>query len=391
MIISEFQQALIGAGAALVAGVWAYNRWQEHRYRKAAEKIFSGTQDDALIEVGTDSADSMVPVITRNAEPFNDERVEPRIEGLAELPDEESAVMVADEMSADADPVESAANQALAVDAPSEECLDALVELGIALPRARDVAALYTAWLEQRIEFHKRIRWVARTGKDGGWADIADPSASNDKDAYVSIQLADRQGAINKTELSAFCTVAEAVAVAQGGQLSIPALDEIMAHANTLDEICASVDIQIAIHIVGRAGQAFAGSKLRGLLEAAGLKLALDGLFYMLDADGQRLLSVCNSGAVPFDLEQMRTGTTSDVTLWLDVPRVADGGGVFDTMLATARQLADALDGVLVDDQRNPLADNVLMGIRAKVLELQSQMAAHGIPAGGRRALRLFA
>ena len=67
------------------------------------------------------------------------------------------------------------------------------------------------------------------------------------------------------------------------------------------------------------------------------------------------------------------------------------GGNAYDTMVATARQLAEALEGVLVDDQRKPLADNVLTGIRAKVIELQNIMAAHEIPAGGRRALRLFA
>ena len=127
------------------------------------------------------------------------------------------------------------------------------------------------------------------------------------------------------------------------------------------------------------------------MLEAAGLQLAADGLFYLHDAAGARLLSVCNSGAVPFDIDQMRTGTISDVTFWLDVPRVGNGAHVFDTMVATARQLAEALDGVLVDDQRKPLADNVLAGIRAKVIELQTQMSAHGIPPGGRRALRLFA
>ena len=187
-----------------------------------------------------------------------------------------------------------------------------------------------------------------------------------------------------------FCQTAGAVATAHGGQDRTPALEEVVAHARAIDDLCASVDIQIAIHIVSRSGQAFAGSKLRGMLEAAGLQLAADGSFYMHDAEGRRLLSVCNSGAVPFDMEQMRTGTISDVTFWLDVPRVSNGGHVFDTMVATARQLAEALEGVLVDDQRNPLADNVLSGIRAKVIELQTQMSAHGITAGGRRALRLF-
>jgi hypothetical protein len=389
-MISEFQQALIGAGITLVAGVWTYNRWQEYRYRKAAEQIFRGTQADALIDEPATDADSKVTATARHSGMTAGERVEP---GISAVDDVQAEVTVGGDASLTreigVDAAESVQVTEPLVEGPGEDCIDSLIEVGLPLSPALTVAVLHAAWQEQRVQSHKRLRWIGRASDD--WVEILDPSVNRATRAYITIQLADRQGPIGRDELSAFCTAVNAVLVAQGGQPTSPALDEIIAHANALDELCASVDIQIAIHIVGKGGQAFAGSKLRGLLEASGLQLAPDGLFYLLDANGARLLSVCNSGAVPFDLEQMRTGTTSDVTLWLDVPRVADGGNVFDIMLATARQLAGALDGVLVDDQRNPLADNVLVGIRAKVLELQAQMAARGIPAGGRRALRLFA
>ncbi|CAG4883821.1 Cell division protein ZipA [Georgfuchsia toluolica] len=386
MVISEFQQALIGAGAAAVLGVWAYNRWQEYRHRKAAEKIFRDSQPDVLIEQAADSAADEISGAELN------ERIDPRIEPVFTSPqdDEVSGEAVgADEMDGAAAPAGLTA--APSNDAPGEEFIDPMIELGLALPPDQSVAVLQAAWRETNADCHKRIRWVGRAAGNGEWIEIDDPSVSAADHAYVAIQLADRQGAIGEVELRSFCQVAEAITAARGGQVAIPALDEILAHAHDIDDVCAAVDIQIAIHIVSRAGQAFAGTKLRGLLEATGLQLAADGLFYLIGAEGGRLFSVSNSGAAPFDLEQMRTGSTSGITFWLDVPRVGNGAAVFDTMLAAARQLAEALDGMLVDDQHNPLGNMALATIRAKVVELQAQMAAHGIPAGGRRALRLFA
>jgi FtsZ-interacting cell division protein ZipA len=80
---------------------------------------------------------------------------------------------------------------------------------------------------------------------------------------------------------------------------------------------------------------------------------------------GGELFSVANLGAERFDAETLKSLATNGLTLSLDVPRVADGAA-FDRMLGTARQLAAALGGVLVDAQRAALADAMIAAIRAK-------------------------
>ena len=37
--MTELQMGLIGLGATAVVGVFAYNKWQEHRHRKLAEAV----------------------------------------------------------------------------------------------------------------------------------------------------------------------------------------------------------------------------------------------------------------------------------------------------------------------------------------------------------------
>jgi FtsZ-interacting cell division protein ZipA len=381
MAVSEFQLALIGAGAVAVIAVWAYNIWQEYRYRKAAQRIFSSQQEDVLIadavSTSRENQETLLPRSSGTIEASQPERV------VADRGDRIEPVIGTPPNAGDFPAEPAAAASAL----PDEEWLDPMIELGLSLPPDLNVSHLLDKWRQQGLEFSKRMRFVRRDAAQGEWVDLLLPGDESMQADYVAIQLADRQGAVSKAELDGFCTTIALLA----NESEVPSVEEVFAQARNLDDSCAAVDIQIAIHVVSLTGREFPGTKLKGLLEAAGLQLAADGLFYLLDVAGQRLVSVSNSGAVPFDVEQMRTGTTPDVTFWLDVPRVAEGGRVFDLMVATARQLAGALDGVLVDDQHKSLTDDMLSGIRAKVIELQAQMAAQGIPAGGRRALRLFA
>ena len=53
--------------------------------------------------------------------------------------------------------------------------------------------------------------------------------------------------------------------------------------------------------------------------------------------------------------------------------------------------LADRFDGVLVDDDRQPLMDEALMEITLQLEAFYQQMEAADVPAGSPRALRLLA
>jgi ZipA, C-terminal FtsZ-binding domain len=68
-MISDFQLALAGAAAVLVVGVVAYNRWQESKYKRRAERAFATDHPDVLIE--------HPPRANHSTEKF--ERVEPAL------------------------------------------------------------------------------------------------------------------------------------------------------------------------------------------------------------------------------------------------------------------------------------------------------------------------
>jgi len=422
MVLSEFHLTLIAAGVAAVLVVWLYNLLQERKHRKAAEKVFRSNHPDVLL----DQEENAGAVAAEAAENLDErqERIEPQFDtqeeaGAARIepvfadeapepaPEPRRAIPVieAPELEEVKDPDFAAvpplaeprpavrpARQTLNLkdNTPDEALADPVIEVGIvvAFDQARSLSDFWEPLLKLPPRAAAHLRCIGR--QQGLWKEITGQDAVAYEEAQLLLQLADRQGAISEAELVPFIRAVETAAAQTGGRMVAPPVPEVLAHARSLDEFCASVDIQMAVHVVSRTGGEFAASKLRALVESKGFKLRPDGLFYLTDDVGNTQLSLSNFGAAPFVAEELRTLSTHGVTFWLDVPRVAKGPLVFDKLIAIARQLAEAVDGVLVDDQRRPLADNVLASIRAKIDEIQQSMARYQLPAGGRRALRLF-
>ena len=107
-------------------------------------------------------------------------------------------------------------------------------------------------------------------------------------------------------------------------------------------------------------------------------------------AQRRTLFTLDNHQPAPFLPERLKGLTTQGITLMLDVPRVADGPAVLDRMLDIARDLAAALGGRLVDDNRAALSDAGIARIREQLQSINAALAARDIAAGGERALRLF-
>lgn len=369
--MNDLQIALIAAGGGVVAGVWAYNLWQERRHKRAAEKIFKGDQVDVLLG-------------GENAEDAGEAGEGGRMEPSAGLMDVDERIEPA--MSASA---EDNAPKGLP---PPAEWADAVADCTLRIEFTEAVAApeLWAAQAGWAGLLAKPLTWQGYDTASGQWRRLNAHDAGRYAHVAASLQLADRQGPVGGAELDAFLDGAQSVAQQFSGLLELPQRQDLVDHATALDGFCASVDVQLGVNVVESAGGDFAGTKLRGLAEAAGLALQGDGRFHAVDDRGEDLFTLGNLGSDLFDVDTLRTLTTHGLTFMLDVPRVTDGPAAFDRMVGTARQMAQTLGGTLVDGQRHLLTDHMIAGIRAKIGEIQQQMAANEIPPGSQRALRLF-
>lgn len=367
--MNDLQIALLAAGAAVVAGVWAYNKWQERQHRKLAEQVFRGGQQDVLL--GGDGAADEHAAAAAGIEPA--ERVEP---GERNEP-----------VIADSGREEPEAMSPLPAEY-ADEIADCAVRIDLVEPLpGSGLWALQSRWVGR---VGKTMSWLGFDEVRGEWRRLSAHDAERYAVVCAALQLADRRGAVSDADLSAFLDGVRDLARQCSGVADLPRRDDVLMNARGLDEFCASVDLQLGVNIVAEPDAPFAGNRLCALAEAAGLKLLEDGCFHALDDAGMTRFTLGNIGPEQFAAESMQSLATHGVTLSLDVPRVADGPAVFDAMQAVAEQLTQGLNGALVDGHGNPLTAEMITGIRAKVAELQRTMVQHQIVPGSVRALRLF-
>jgi FtsZ-interacting cell division protein ZipA len=363
--MSQLQIALLIIGAVVIAAVIVYNRVQEARFRKRAERSFGVARADALLEP------------SGREERSGEERIEPQLPASAEAPEFGGGMRQ--------EPQAPALAPAPADSVPASH-LDYVAEIRGSQPLAAQPLKDLLATIGP---LAARTRLLGQ-GADGSWQPL-DLSAPVEPTAVrVALQLVDRRGAVTRTELSSLQSAVAVCAAALSASAEIPDPARSVDEAQALDSLCAEADVEVGMNVVAPAGRPFGGTRLRGVLEAAGFRLTPTGAFSYSDPQGHVLYRVENIEQTPFSPENLRQIHTTGITLLLEVPRQRDGVRTFDQMVAAGRQLAVTLGGALVDDNRTPVSEPGLEQIRAQLRAIYATMEARGIPGGSPDALRLF-
>ena len=365
--MSDLQISLIGIGIAFVGSVYAYNKWQERKHRKLAERVFRTEHDDILLSnTAAAPATSAQPEVEPNNRP--EERIEPVIGKPA------------------------ASTEAAPADEPPGAWVDAGIDCVARFESTEVIGGGYLWQAQQQAlaKLTKPVTWVGYNERNRAWELITAHNAGDYHRLRAGLLLADRRGPLSDAELTLFSNGVHHIADEFLAVAEMPARGDMLARAEELDRFCANVDIQIGVNVVAEGGNSFAGTKLRALSEAAGLVLREDGMFHVCDDSDATLYTLSNLEPSLFVVDDMKTLSTQGITFTLDVPCVADGKRAFDRMVQLAEQMASSLGGALVDDNRTPLGGSALDVIRDKIAEIEERMAAKGLPAGGPQALRLF-
>ena len=418
--MTSLQLGLIGAGIALVIGVIVYNWLQERRIRRRIDSTFRKPHSDTAADT-----DSEATTLRRT------ERVEPTLsagdDGRAAayaspenlpadraLADEaadagweapvETRARIASDLSLDhiapppstlaAEPAEGRAagiaggrspptSRGAAPPDPDIECM-------VTMQPVRSVTAgALAAGLHARLG--KPLRWFGRRGEATHWQLLRSDTTGEFTEIAACLLLADRSGAATQPLLDAFARLAGDVASSLPAAYVPPDTAREAARAETLDRICADLDVQIGLTVLKAGPTPIAGTRLRGVAEAAGFRLADGGRFdWVQEETGAVLFSLTNYRSEPFTADALRVASTPGAVFLLDVPRVADPVRVFDQMKLAARRMAQTLDATLVDDNRRPLDDAALAAIREQVQATATALREVHIDPGGPRALALF-
>jgi FtsZ-interacting cell division protein ZipA len=398
--MNELQIALTLIGVLAVIGILIYNRVQERKFRRQAEAGFSRPGHDVLLDgdVGSPASERVDPGFDEplikdagtsmfhgrdDKEPhFGDTEI--LLDAALSEDHYPQPARVSEEPS---EPLPAAPVPQAAAVAPFDESIEFRVELknveGMAAEIFEDAVLRSTV-------LGKPVRWLALPLGSPVWEELSLQSGKRYLEAQVAMQLADRDGPVEKQDLAELCGLSQELAESQGWQVRCDDVGEAAARAQSLDRFCADVDVQIGLNIIARGAATLPIARMRREAEAAGMRLAENGIYQLLDSRGEVLFMLGNRESHAFSRDNPHEPETKGVTLLFDVPRVPDGLKNFDGMVTLGRKLAHAAGGLLVDDNLRPLTDVGIEKIRGQLAQIYNKMDARGVAAGSRLALRLF-
>lgn len=207
----------------------------------------------------------------------------------------------------------------------------------------------------------------------------------------TGVQLANRTGALNEIEFSEFVLKTQAFADAINGAPEFPDMIEEVSRARELDSFASTHDAQLSFTL--KATQAswspgyvhqnaarlgFVPGVLPGRMVVPANEVGLPAILG-LTFDSQAAMS-----------EDMAQSAIREITLSLDVPQVDRREEPFARLIQSAHELARVMDGVVTDDNGQPLAEAAIGAIARDLQALYNTLDARDLSAGSPQARRLF-
>ncbi len=344
--MSDLQIGLILLGVILILAVLVFNWWQDRRIRQRMHAHFPEREQDPLM--GTQDGGSAG-------------RREP---GLG------TAALAA---QADAAPAE---DDAMEVDA----AIEAVIDVSFARPVAAE--ALHAALDSLDRDGAKPVQVFAITDQGGHHARLR--AGAHYGSVQLAVLMANRSGALTDVEWSRLWTFAQGLAQGFDGHVEGPELAEVMQRAAALDAVFAGLDAQVGLVIALSAPQD--AQTVVAIMAAQGFR-PQGALLGWPSEHGIPSFTVLLDGHVP---GQGGQGPVSRLDFVLDLPNSPADAHAFSHMADVARVLAAELDGVVLDDQGQPLHDHADAALDQQLHERYQRLEQAGYPAGQPRSARVF-
>jgi len=136
----------------------------------------------------------------------------------------------------------------------------------------------------------------------------------------------------------------------------------------------------VTLYLAARAGEKLRGSDIVVAAEKAGLVYGHMGVFHRLvDNHHERgpVFSVANiMKPGSFDMANIQTLETPAIAFFLTLPAPVAALDAWETMLPTAQRMAELLDGVVLDEQRNALGRQRIAHVRDELRAYDRQREA---------------
>ena len=245
-------------------------------------------------------------------------------------------------------------------------------------------------------KFHRKVHLYGLNELTDMWRDIEfELPTARFVELGISIQLADRDGAMSKRELHDF----EQMTLAFSNQYDAPfefsmEAEDTLNQAAILDQIARRYDSMAVLNIIPRTKSGFKVADIESCARDLSMTLDKNGVF--LKTKGVRNnLSVlyrltCTDGAGHFGLDRTKNSPIHDLVIYMNVPATEVPERVFTSMVEDASNLATWLDGRVVDRKGKVMTQRSYSVLTQKISDIAFSMQEDGLMPGDHVCKKLF-
>lgn len=207
----------------------------------------------------------------------------------------------------------------------------------------------------------------------------------------AGVQLANRLGPLKDIEYSEYVVKAQAFADVFNGAAEFPEMRDELARAKELDQFAGDHDAQLSFTLRARAAAWSPGFITQTAARLGFVAGVMPGRMVLpTDTEGLPPILVLEFDAQAALADDPSLSAIRDLTINLDVPQVARSESPFVRLRETCQQLAQAMDGLVTDDNGHVLLPDALDTIGSELEKLYDALDSRELSAGSVLARRLF-
>ena len=245
--------------------------------------------------------------------------------------------------------------------------------------------------------FTRYIGIYGRNSLTHVWEDIEQAGQEDQfNDIAISLQLADKTGAMTRKESNTFSTLAVEMSDKLNKKMTFSMdIDESVEKGRMLDELARKYDAMVVCNIIPKRRKGFRSTDIKSCTKDLQMVTAKNGVF-------GRFAKVGNANSLRYSLAlannegEYIASTTRDpfqvdeIVVFMNVPLVVAPSEAFQLMIKDARKLGAWMDGKIVDKNAKNMTSRTLEKIAEQIISIEKEMKLDGLIPGSEICKKLF-
>ncbi len=231
---------------------------------------------------------------------------------------------------------------------------------------------------------------------DQTWRNVeTEAEDSRFTDLVLTIQLADRNGAISEREMTRFSALVSRLSEGTGREFVFMApVENAFAQADAIAGFTRHFDAVFVVNIRSRGAERFHGPAIARCAPQMGLERDDNHYYSRFKSIGKTRVALYSladlSDSGRFDFDNPKSFSTRGLTFFTRPAVNRSPGAVFTEMVDTARAFASRIKGEVNSPNHGDLSQEEVEATRKSIEQVAAEMERFGIAAGSDEAARIF-